>query len=103
MLPDDFPEGYRLPTFKGVWQDLGSGHYAALYANRHAVLEVHRTPEGKWCGGFLHTDAGACGQPDRPHWDVSSWEPLTLSPSVHCSREMGGCGAHGRITAGRWE
>lgn len=31
-------------------------------------------------------------------WQVQSWEPLTISPSVLCS-----CGDHGFIRNGRWE
>lgn len=31
-------------------------------------------------------------------WQVESWEPLTISPSVLCS-----CGDHGFIRNGRWE
>lgn len=30
-------------------------------------------------------------------WDVLSWEPLTLSPSILCE-----CGDHGFIREGRW-
>jgi len=37
-------------------------------------------------------------EPDRPNvWDVQSWDPLTISPSVLCS-----CGDHGFIREGRW-
>jgi hypothetical protein len=35
--------------------------------------------------------------PPHPLWQVESWEPLTLSPSVLCS-----CGWHGWIRQGRW-
>ena len=31
-------------------------------------------------------------------WQVESWEPLTLSPSLLC----GACGHHGFIRGGRW-
>jgi hypothetical protein len=33
-----------------------------------------------------------------PVWQVESWQPLTVSPSVLCS-----CGDHGFIRNGRWE
>lgn len=33
-----------------------------------------------------------------PTWDVESWEPLTLSPSLLCRN----CGDHGFIREGRW-
>jgi hypothetical protein len=31
-------------------------------------------------------------------WDVQSWEPLTISPSLLCRA----CGHHGFIRGGRW-
>lgn len=40
--------------------------------------------------------------PDSPRWQVVTWEPLTLSPSVLCDPEKGGCGLHGHIREGRW-
>lgn len=39
---------------------------------------------------------------DRDMWQVQSWEPLTLTPSVHCNPAKGGCGWHGFITDGKW-
>ena len=52
-------------------------------------------PNG-WCmGGFQWH------KPDErihgPLWDLVSWEPLTVSPSLLC-----GCGAHGFIRDGKW-
>lgn len=41
-------------------------------------------------------------QPDVAKWTVESWDPLTLSPSILCSSEKGGCGLHGFIRDGRW-
>jgi len=32
-----------------------------------------------------------------PFWQVLSWEPLTLSPSLLCH-----CGDHGQLINGRW-
>lgn len=34
----------------------------------------------------------------RPRWQVVSWEPLTLDPSILCR----GCQMHGWIRAGVW-
>jgi hypothetical protein len=36
--------------------------------------------------------------PGRAVWQVESWDPLTLSPSLLC----GACGHHGFIRAGAW-
>lgn len=34
----------------------------------------------------------------QPTWTVVSWEPLTLTPSIHRIE----CGCHGYITDGKW-
>jgi hypothetical protein len=34
----------------------------------------------------------------QPQWQVQSWDPLTLSPSLACRA----CGDHGFIREGRW-
>ena len=36
--------------------------------------------------------------PEHPSWEVVSWEPLTLAPSLLCRL----CGDHGFIRDGRW-
>lgn len=64
---------------------------------RIGLIESHRAPDGRECGGsvtFLVPEAE--GLPG-PRWQVDSWEPLTISPSVLCS-----CGHHGWIRDGRW-
>lgn len=48
-------------------------------------------------GTFDVPSMRATMRPDRPLWQVQSWEPLTISPSVLCS-----CGDHGFIREGRW-
>jgi uncharacterized protein DUF6527 len=40
--------------------------------------------------------------PSRPAWQVESWEPLTLSPSILCNVDKSGCGLHGFIRQGLW-
>jgi hypothetical protein len=35
-------------------------------------------------------------------WSVVTSSPLTLTPSLHCDKNRGGCGAHGFVTSGRW-
>lgn len=54
---------------------------------------------GKWCAGCV-TFAGEIQREISPNsvtWEVESWEPLTISPSVLCS-----CGDHGFIRQGGW-
>lgn len=59
------------------------------------------TPDGSWPGGYC--EGFVTFRNDRMHdgalWKVESWEPLTITPSVHCTT----CGAHGFITDGRWK
>lgn len=67
---------------------------------RYALLIHHTGPDGQPCSGMV-TFAGDVQrqvEPDRPNvWQVQSWDPLTISPSVLCS-----CGDHGFIREGRW-
>lgn len=50
-------------------------------------------------GGITFTLEGhpTFGDPERG-WKVESWDPLTLSPSIHRLE----CGCHGFIREGRW-
>jgi hypothetical protein len=64
------------------------------------VLEHAHRVYGTPCEGHVSPDVPNAREvfgPDRPLWQVQSWEPLTLTPSVLCS-----CGWHGYITNGRW-
>lgn len=63
------------------------------------VLE-HKAPDGTLHEGVITIEqpgARAVFGERQPLWQVHSWEPLTLTPSVLCS-----CGWHGFITNGRW-
>jgi hypothetical protein len=53
-----------------------------------------------WCegGGMLDVPGVRDLVPDRAMWQVESWEPLTLAPSLLCRA----CGSHGFIREGRW-
>ncbi len=69
-----------------------------------ALIFYHPTPDG----GFHEASLTVKGpvqeklSPDKPKWDVIQMEPLTLSPSILCTAEKGGCGAHGHIREGKW-
>lgn len=81
---------------------------------RYSAVVEHRKPDGTLCMGCIHFDTPEVravdeasrrhceklGIPyhDYPRWQVPSWEPLTVSPSLLCS-----CGDHGFIRNGRWE
>lgn len=96
--------------------DLGDGHtakwvgwrpdrelnpqYAGIPDVEKWGLEiVHTSPAGNPCAGFVTMTSEVQRQvaPRATTWDVQSWDPLTLSPSVLCS-----CGDHGWIRDGRW-
>lgn len=60
----------------------------------------HLNPSGEPCSGGVTFDTPTMRQvrPETALWQVESWDPLTISPSVLCS-----CGDHGFIRNGRWE
>jgi hypothetical protein len=78
-------------------------HYAHLPdVERFGFMWEHedaRKP-GERCLGSGHFDGEVQRQlvSEKTRWAVSSWEPLTMMPSLLC----GACGAHGFITAGKW-
>jgi len=89
--------------------DLGSGHQARFYRTSIAdwpigAVDMHQTPDGQPCGcslPFADSPETWRTQADgsvHPGWRVVSYAPLTLVPSVVCTR----CGAHGFIQAGKW-
>lgn len=39
---------------------------------------------------------------EGPSWTIKSKDPLTLHPSVHHTKEKGGCGWHGWLQDGKW-
>lgn len=68
--------------------------------DRWGMEIIHTSPAGKPCAGFVTFDGAVQRMVLRPTqhvWQVESWEPLTISPSVLCS-----CGDHGFIRQGRW-
>lgn len=66
---------------------------------RFGAQVPHLTPNGKPCNGFVTFDGEVQRKihPGAPKWQVHSWEPLTLSPSLLCH-----CGDHGFIRDGKW-
>jgi len=100
--------------------DLGDGHTLSwvgwhpddLPANRERFgvplpsLErmgasiAHKKPDGSDCWGHIYFNLPEVRAhfPASNIWQVESWEPLTISPSVLCML----CGDHGFIRGGRW-
>lgn len=69
-----------------------------------AIIE-HMRPDGSgWCNSAINFDTPEIRRVTSKgnFWKVESWEPLTLSPSLLCTVEKGGCGDHGFIRGGLW-
>jgi hypothetical protein len=70
---------------------------------RAGAIITHKKADGTLCGGAVWFNrkilerAFSFGGEIRRVWDVSSWEPLTCSPSLLCN-----CGDHGFIQRGKW-
>ncbi len=102
----------------------GNKHWAALFtdealaANGHTHASdgellyvvgasiLHLRPSGVLCEGGVMFERPELGTPfDKgDYWQVESWEPLTLSPSILCGMERidGTCGDHGYVRENRW-
>lgn len=83
--------------------DIGHDHVLTLVtpdgASEPSGADVaHLTPDGRPCAGWIALDVPANDwlSADRK-WQVESWDPLTLSPSLLC-----GCGDHGFVRNGTW-
>ncbi len=75
------------------------GHRAGVlwFQDRPAsMLEEHQRADGTWCGGFIDLEEGIHGRTGA--WTVQVASPLTLSPSLNCTR----CPSHGWIRHGTW-
>lgn len=85
--------------------DLGDDHslrFASYKDDPRAGADVHhKKPDGTDCVGWISFAGGAWArdfQTPIATWEVVSWEPLTLTPSIACRT----CGDHGHITEGKW-
>lgn len=83
--------------------DIGHNVVISYFRNNEApkagLLLYHRHADGSVCGGSVPFDVPGADR-TRPLWQVQSWEPLTLSPSIAdptCSEHL-----HGHIINGRW-
>jgi hypothetical protein len=77
-------------------------HLALLinqWGDRHGAIVSHLKPDGSMCEGSItfDTELTRAAGVSNPMWQVESWEPLTISPSLLCH-----CGDHGFIREGKW-
>jgi hypothetical protein len=108
LTPDlDLGHGHLLTFFEWAPDDLPANRerfgYPLPHIERAGASIDHPRPDGTGpCLGSIHFDIPEFRQffpdPGRALWQVESWDPLTLSPSVLCR----GCGDHGFIRGGRW-
>lgn len=80
--------------------------YAGIADIERVGLYIYHPAPGKTesghCAGFVQFDTPEIARVftnPRSRWQVESWDPLTISPSVQC----GTCGDHGFIRGGKWE
>lgn len=85
--------------------DIGHGSRIAFRSwadhDKAGLLEEHDRPDGQGkCSGGVMFDLPGVREhfPDSALWQVESWDPLTISPSLLCTV----CGNHGFIRNGRW-
>jgi len=67
---------------------------------RVGLILEHKAPDGTPHEGSITFDSQVAREVFNPKalWQVQSWEPLTITPSVLCS-----CGWHGFIIDGKWK
>lgn len=61
-------------------------------------IETHINSDGRPCEGSVLFDVPENGAIRRSKWEVLSWNPLTLAPSLLCTQ----CGNHGFVRDGKW-
>ena len=107
------PDWHGYSWAKEVDLDLGCDHWLKYFGwkpdrtlndypdrpdiERLGAHVLHLDPLGNRCVGGVHFDVPGAEHFGGPVWQVESWDPLTISPSIRCS-----CGDHGWIKAGRW-
>lgn len=64
-----------------------------------AINEWHVNSKGRLCGGFVAFNIKSeIFSNSSPKWNVLSYDPLTISPSLLCKA----CGNHGYIRNNTW-
>lgn len=84
-------------------RDLNPQYEGLPDVEKWGLIYRHRRPDGRWCEGAITFDGEVQRkvEPNRTNrWAVTSWDPLTLSPSLLCKAD--GCGDHGFIREGKW-
>ena len=101
----DLGDGHWL-EYAGWWpdRDLNPQYDGLPDIERIGATIYHTTDktETGMCAGFVHFDTPEIAKivpREQGRWQVQSWDPMTLTPSILCR----GCGDHGFIRNGKWE
>jgi len=95
--------GHGVRAWWTAWapdRDLNPQYAGIPDVPRYGMIYEHPASLGVCFGGItLDTpETAAVRPPGRPVWQVVTWEPLTLAPSLLCTA----CGHHGWIREGVW-
>lgn len=79
-------------------------HYEKVYDKNGkwvGIFEWHRNPAlpKEWCVGFVGFRGLYVANRKMDLWEVQSFSPLTLSPSILCRT----CEHHGYVREDKWE
>ena len=89
--------------------EMPDGSYPSV--EKFGAIVSHIRPDGTLCEGAITFNSELAERfwPGRTGWDVQSWEPLTISPSLLCKMPLDGktlsgptCDDHGFIRGGKW-
>lgn len=80
-------------------RDLNPQYVGIPDEERAGAIVRHLKADGSECSSGVTFDVPAmrATRPSSALWQVESWDPLTISPSLLCE-----CGDHGFIRDGRW-
>lgn len=96
----DIGHGVRI-AFAGWHPDRDLNPHTAHLpdVDKYALLLDHQCGDRRVANGCtLDSEVSRELDAGRPRWEVQSWEPLTLHPSLLCRS----CGLHGWIRDGAW-
>lgn len=85
----------------GTWHEVGNGHTVQCLATAQAgevtLLWEHDAVQPYGIARHM-----VSSKPGATWTLTETAAGITLSPSLHCDRALGGCGAHGHVREGAW-
>lgn len=80
----------------GEWTRIGEDHLVQVFPDGSMLWEHQTLP------GYEPAARHMVSSKKGAVWKVVQAEPLTLTPSLHCDKGLGGCGVHGFVMDGKW-